>query len=509
MLGPAGGDQIPNERDTRWNGIRMRLPYVEIEPALPPFLLVPWLDCDSACSLDSGSAFGWRSAAYGRATTRASQSLSSLVATPEKLFRGGRSALLEALDWLGADSARPARAASLTGYLAYELGEEYEPIRGSRIPSLTRDEPAPNVWLGGHRAAYYYCSRRRRGWVEGESRSEVRRLAERIRAANAAALRSHERPRESASPRLPNPARASEWAAPRQPRRAPAATRLEEPTREDPSSLDLAGVAARHASGVERIQDWIREGDVYQVNLSRALVHPGLCRQRARRAYAELQTRHPAPFGAFLDLGDRQILSNSPERFLRVSGRHVETRPIKGTRPRGRSPEEDSWQRKSLITSEKDRAEHVMIVDLERNDLGRVAELGSVRVEALAAPIAFATVHHLESSVQASLRQGVGLDALLAASFPGGSITGAPKIRAREIIAELEAAPRGVYTGAIACLDASGELDLSIAIRTAVVSERELELRVGGGIVADSTPAEEFEETCDKARAFSALIRGR
>jgi para-aminobenzoate synthetase component 1 len=256
---------------------------------------------------------------------------------------------------------------------------------------------------------------------------------------------------------------------------------------------------------VGAIQDWIRSGDVYQVNLSRRLEFAPASPALARRLYADLATRAPAPFAAYLEGGDHVVVSNSPERFLRTVGARVETCPIKGTRPRGRHPEEDRWLAKELLASAKDRAEHVMIVDLERNDLGRVCEIGSVRVDRLAALRTYPTVHHLVSSVQGCLRDPGDLTGLLRATFPGGSITGAPKIRAMEIIDSLESGARGVYTGAIGMIDAAGDIDLSIAIRTAVVARGRLSLHVGGGIVADSDADEELQETRDKASAFVRL----
>ncbi len=200
------------------------------------------------------------------------------------------------------------------------------------------------------------------------------------------------------------------------------------------------------------------------------------------------------------------IVGNSPERFLSLScDGAVETRPIKGTRPRGADAAADRAAAVDLSAAAKDRAEHVMIVDLERNDLGRVCRPGSVEVASLMRVVSLPTVHHLISTVRGHLRPEVGLGALLAATFPGGSVTGAPKRRAMQIIDELEPAPRGAYTGATGWLGAAGDLDLAIAIRTAVLRAGALELSVGGGIVVDSTPEAELAETEVKARAFAAL----
>jgi para-aminobenzoate synthetase component 1 len=204
--------------------------------------------------------------------------------------------------------------------------------------------------------------------------------------------------------------------------------------------------------------------------------------------------------------GGAALVGNSPERFLALDGHGaVETRPIKGTRARARVASDDEAARAALIGSQKDRAEHVMIVDLERNDLGRVCETGSVVVDGVARVLSLPTVHHLVSTVRGRLRAGVGLAALLEATFPGGSITGAPKRRAMQIIDELEPAARGPYTGATGWLGAAGDLDLAVAIRTALVCGGQLSLSVGGGIVADSTPEDELAETEVKAAAFARL----
>ncbi|RJQ52830.1 MAG: aminodeoxychorismate synthase component I [Actinobacteria bacterium] len=254
---------------------------------------------------------------------------------------------------------------------------------------------------------------------------------------------------------------------------------------------------------VSRAREYIFAGDVYQVNLSQRFEAP-LPAADAPRLYSRLRRISKAPFGAYLDTGTTQILSNSPERFLLKDGDRVETRPIKGTRPRGATPEEDAALAAELEDSEKDAAEHVMIVDLERNDLGRVCETGTVRVERLAGLYGYANVHHLVSTVAGRTRAGAGC--LLRALFPGGSITGAPKVRAMEIIDELEPVRRGIYTGSIGYLSLCGRIDLNIAIRTLVLEQGIAYFQVGGGIVADSEPELEYEETLHKASAFFALV---
>jgi len=217
---------------------------------------------------------------------------------------------------------------------------------------------------------------------------------------------------------------------------------------------------------------------------------------------------NPACFSAYLDYGTFSIVSSSPELFLRVRDRDVQTRPIKGTRPRGRTPAEDRKLADELMASRKDRAELVMIVDLERNDLGRVCDYGTVRVKEPVRLEKLPTVFHTVSTVEGKLYKGKGVVDLLMAAFPGGSITGAPKIRAMEIIEELEPTKRNVYTGAIGYLGFNNSADLNIAIRTFVIKGRKAYFQAGGGIVADSDPRKEYRETLDKARALIKAVKG-
>src|SRR6266705_2066150 len=218
------------------------------------------------------------------------------------------------------------------------------------------------------------------------------------------------------------------------------------------------------------------------------------------------RARTPSTFGGFLEAGDHRLLSASPERFLRVRGREVETRPIKGTRPRGRTHAADERLAQELLASEKDAAENVMIVDLERNDLGKVCEFGSVHVPVLRGLRSLPNVHHLESVVRGRLRDDVTVPRLLRATFPGGSITGAPKPRAMEIIERLEPHRRGVYTGALGYVSWDRSLDWNIAIRTATVIGPTAYFAVGGGIVADSDPEAEYQETLDKLRGHAEAL---
>jgi len=257
-------------------------------------------------------------------------------------------------------------------------------------------------------------------------------------------------------------------------------------------------------TAVERAQNYIRAGDIYQVNLSHRLTAP--CGFSSWEFFANLSAVSPAPFAAYLDGGDFEIASSSPEQFLRMSGSHIVTRPIKGTRPRDSDATRDAQLAYELQTSPKELAELVMITDLLRNDLGKVCEFGSVQVPELAKLEKFAQVQHLVSTVDGRLRQGVTHFAAFASCFPGGSITGAPKFRAMEIIDELEPVSRGPYCGAIGYLGFNRESQLSIAIRTAVCQANQIHFNVGAGIVADSHPAAEYEETLAKAAGFLSAL---
>ena len=255
-----------------------------------------------------------------------------------------------------------------------------------------------------------------------------------------------------------------------------------------------------YEAAVRRIRDYIAAGDVYQVNLSQRF------ETRFQGSpfgfFRALYERNPAPFFAFLNAGDHQLVSTSPERFLCLQDRKVETRPIKGTRPRCPDPHEDRTMREALETSAKDDAELSMIVDLLRNDLGRVCRGGSVRVAAHKTVEAYENVYHLVSIVEGELAPGRdGID-LIRAAFPGGSITGCPKIRSMEIIDELEPDRRHIYTGSLGFISFHGTLDLSIAIRTAAIHQDRMAFSVGGGIVYDSDPADEYEETLHKGRTL-------
>jgi para-aminobenzoate synthetase component I len=256
---------------------------------------------------------------------------------------------------------------------------------------------------------------------------------------------------------------------------------------------------------IDRALDYIARGDIYQVNLSHRIECP--FEEDPLSLFAELSRRNPAPFAAYLDTGPFQVISASPERFVALHGRTATSSPIKGTRPRGSISAEDERLAHELLGSPKDRAENVMIADLVRNDLGRVCQAGSVRTDRLCALESFATVHHLVSTISGRLRPDRDRIDLLTALFPGGSMTGAPKVRAMEVIDELEGEERGVYSGSIGYLSLDGGMDFNIVIRTVVCSRGKASLRVGGAIVADSDPVLEYRETLDKARAMLEVLR--
>ncbi|HEX4480860.1 MAG TPA: aminodeoxychorismate synthase component I [Rudaea sp.] len=257
---------------------------------------------------------------------------------------------------------------------------------------------------------------------------------------------------------------------------------------------------ATFLDGVGRIHDYLRDGDTFQVNLSREW------RARCARGttpaalYARLRKSNPSPFAALLQWNEWAVVSSSPERLVDVRNGVAQTRPIAGTRPR--MSDDDSERIRELVANAKERAEHVMLIDLERNDLGRVCEAGTVRVDELMTVESYAHVHHIVSNVGGKLRADVTPGDVIRAVFPGGTITGCPKVRCMEIIAELEDAPRGAYTGAIGYLDRNGDMDLNILIRTLTLTGRNVCFRAGAGIVADSDAMSELDETRAKARGL-------
>ncbi len=253
----------------------------------------------------------------------------------------------------------------------------------------------------------------------------------------------------------------------------------------------------RYARAFARIQAYIRDGDCYQVNLAQRLSAPAA--GDAWGLYQRLRQRNPAPFAAYLNTPQAQVISSSPERFLRVLGDEVETRPVKGTAPRVAEPNLDRQAAEELRASPKNRAENLMIVDLLRNDLGKTCAPGSIEVPTLFELESFAKVHHLVSTVRGRLAPGETALTLLRGCFPGGSVTGAPKLRAMQVIEELEPHRRGVYCGALGYIGFDGAMDSNIAIRTLVYSRQQIRCWAGGGIVADSVLEDEYQETLHKA----------
>lgn len=377
------------------------------------------------------------------------------------------------------------------GYLAYDWGRVLERLPAPRYDDLQ----VPDIVLGVYDWVLAWDHEASRAWLISTGLPETSPPARTRRAADRAA---------AVLDRLKSP----RAAAPTETRGTSARGRAQAPTfpvgseASDPRlGLRSSFTHEAYLDAVTRVRDYIFAGDIFQANLSQRFDAPMV--EPPWSFYLRLRTGNAAPFAAFLDFPEAVVLSASPERFLSVTvGGRVETRPIKGTRPRGVGPEHDAALGLALTASGKDRAENLMIVDLLRNDLSRVCAPGSVHVPELFALEHYATVHHLVSTVVGDLAPGEDALSLLRAAFPGGSITGAPKVRAMEIIAELEPSERGVYCGAIGYWSLTGALDCSIAIRTAVSHAGRVYFSAGGGIVADSDPEQEYRETLDKARGM-------
>ncbi|MCC6533748.1 MAG: aminodeoxychorismate synthase component I [Burkholderiales bacterium] len=353
------------------------------------------------------------------------------------------------------------------GYFGYDLGRRLE-----RLPATARDDEAlPEMAIGIYDWALVIDHTQRRAWLASPERS---------------------------------PATATLWGELRKRFSAPAAERARRPFR-TLSEVRSSFTPEQYVAAFDRVMRYIEDGDCYQVNLAQRF--EALADGDPWTAYQALRIMNPAPFAAYLNLPFAQVLSASPERFLQVRGPHVLTQPIKGTRPRVGHPRLDAQMAEDLRVSEKDRAENVMIVDLLRNDLAKSCRLGSVRVPRLFEVQSFPSVHHLVSCVEGELAPGRDALDLLRGCFPGGSITGAPKLRAMEIIEELEPYRRGLYCGSIAYLGCDGAMDSSIAIRTLVYRRGRLLFWAGGGLVADSQAQAEYQETLDKAAPFLRLVQ--
>jgi para-aminobenzoate synthetase component 1 len=377
-----------------------------------------------------------------------------------KLFHRYRSAVSEFLPFTG----------GAVGYFSYEFGTRFERIRRTSLDDL----PIPEVEFGFYDALIAVEQSSRRTFV----------VANPVHRPDTVALAGQlEQTVREALARRPTMPRSF-------PRTAPA-------PRANFSKQD-------YLAAIARIKNYISAGDVYQVNLTQRFETPLPC--HPSELYQRLRRRSPAPFAAYLNFGPLQVVSSSPERFLRLHAGRVETRPIKGTRVRGTTPAEDEQRGRELYASGKDRAELLMIVDLERNDLGRVCDFGSIRVDELYRLEAHPTVFHLVATVSGKLRSGCDVFDCLRAAFPGGSITGAPKIRAMQIIDEIETRRRHLYTGSLGYLGFDGNCDLNIAIRTIVCVGGRAYYHVGGGIVWDSDPESEYQETLDKGLAMHAAL---
>jgi para-aminobenzoate synthetase component 1 len=349
----------------------------------------------------------------------------------------------------------------IAGYLGYEWGASLEGVRRAS------DESAmPEVVLGLYDWTIAWDHHENRAWI-------VAWTAERL-----------------------------DWVRARLVQPPPSSSVFRRPS---PSPVVSNFTRAAYETAVSRIREYIAAGDVYQVTLAQRF--RGAFSAPPLALYRELRACNPAPFGAYLEFDDAAVASVSPERFVQLDvGGQVEARPIKGTRPRGATAAADAALARELVSSPKDRAENVMIVDLLRNDLGKVCRPGSVRVPALFTLESHPTVHHLVSTVVGTLADRYDAFDVVRAAFPGGSVTGAPKIRAMEIIAELEPARRDVYCGAIGYISASGAMDLNIPIRTVVLRGGTATFHAGAGIVWDSEPAAEYEETLDKARTIREAL---
>ena len=361
----------------------------------------------------------------------------------------------------------------IAGYLGYEWGAELESVRRPPADALT--PKLPDAALGLYDWVIAWDHLEERAWIVSTGMSERGRRSVERAATRLAWVRA----------RLAGP-------APAIADNPPAVTSAPQSNmqRED------------YEAAVARVREYIAAGDVYQVNIAHRF-HASYSGS-SLALYRRLRARNPAPFGGYFEVPGGAIASISPERFLRLDGtsRVVEARPIKGTRPRGATPARDGALARELVESEKDRAENVMIVDLLRNDLGKVCRTGSVTVPRLHILESHPTVHHLVSTVTGVLADDRDAFDLVRAAFPGGSVTGAPKIRAMQIIAELERAPRGVYCGAIGYVSVTGAMDLNIPIRTVVLQDGHATFHAGAGIVWDSEPAAEYQETLAKARTM-------
>ncbi len=364
------------------------------------------------------------------------------------------------------------------GYLSYDLGRRIEEIPCRAVDDLK----LPEMCFGFYDRGVVLDHQKRKGYLVSTGFPEREERARRQRAAFRLSDLKNKLRACSDSPSLAAE-RAGERAC---------------------SSVKSNFASDQYIRAVDKARQYIIEGDIFEVNLSQRF--EAKIEISPLELYHRLRSINPAPFACYLGFDDLHVVGASPERFLRKTGAMVETRPIKGTRRRGKTSEEDSRLAAELLSSAKDHAENMMIVDLERNDLGRVSRFGTVRVSEMAVLETYPTVFHLTSTVEGELTEGTDCIDLIKATFPGGSITGAPKVRSMEIIEELEPTRRSIYTGSIGYLGFNGNVDLNIVIRTFLIKGDTAYFQAGGAVVYDSHPAEEYQETLDKAKALFAAL---
>ena len=465
----------------------MRVLLEEIPTPPAPEALAQALQCEPGLMLLRSASHGPTPGRYSFLTARPFLTLRAQGSRCE-LFTADRHQVCVADPWqvlaqqmaryeLPGEADLPFPLGGCFGYWGYDLRHFVEPRLPRRAPE---PNALPDCWVGFYASLVAFDHQLGKAWIIATGwQEDGSRSASRAREQAGFWRRHLEREPALAPPALPGPS--------------------------PPDRVATSLPRSQFLAAVQRARRYIRAGDIYQVSLSQQLaVDSPLGGWDLYRRLADVS---PAPFAAFLDAGDFQLASSSPELFLRFSGTHVQSRPIKGTRPRAADPTRDAQLAYELQTSPKENAELVMITDLLRNDLGRVCEFGSVQVPDLLRLERFAQVQHLVSTVEGRLRPGLTHLQALAACFPGGSVTGAPKIRAMEIIDELEPVARGPYTGALGYLGFNRESQLSIVIRTAIHRAGTTRFHTGAGIVADSDPEAEYAETLAKARGFFAALQ--
>lgn len=366
------------------------------------------------------------------------------------------------------------------GYLAYDLLHHLE-----CVPKANKDEiKIPDMYIGFYDCVIAFDYLQQQAWIISQGFPEVDKTLRQNRAEDRANW-LFKKAFKTSTPKIN--------------------VHCEQSAGADISSNFSLG---EYCDAIQKTIEYINAGDIFQANITQCFSSSLLDGVSPIELYITLRVKNPAPFSAFLNFGDICIASASPERFICLQDGMVETRPIKGTRPRGKTAEEDKLLADELVNSVKDRAENTMIVDLMRNDLSRVCNANSIIVTKLCGLESYETVHHLVSAIEAKLAEGKDAIDLLKATFPGGSITGAPKVRAMEIIYEIEPSTRSAYCGNIGYIGFDGNMDTSIVIRTYIIKKGRVYFQAGGGIVADSDPQEEYEESLTKAYALKKVLQG-